>query len=79
MLTQWRRLGFFDKEPIKGLEQLEGVNITAATSGRGQTMFGDADGWVTLCDRSMSLHKYRAFDLKVAHLMAMSVILPKFI
>ena len=73
MLTQWRRLGFFDKEPVKGLEEFESVSVTTATSGRGQTILGDADGWIAICDRTMYVHKFRGFDIKVNHLLALSV------
>ncbi len=73
MLTQWRRLGFFDKEPVKGLEEFENVRVTSVTSGRGQTILGDADGWIALCDRTMCVHKFRGFDSKVNHLLALSV------
>ncbi len=73
MLTQWRRLGFFDKEPVKGLEEFENVRVTSVTSGRGQTILGDADGWIALCDRTMCVTKFRGFDSKVNHLLALSV------
>ena len=73
MLTQWRRLGFFDKEPVKGLEEFKNVCATTATSGRGQTILGDADGWITISDRTTCVQKFRGYDLKVHHLFALSV------
>ena len=58
---------------MKGLEEFESVSVTTATSGRGQTILGDAEGWVAICDRTMCVQKFRGFDVKVNHLLALSV------
>ncbi len=65
MFNQWRRFQFFDKEVVKGEDgrsphpDLQKLQITAAASGKGQTIFGDEDGGITLCDRKFQLCKFQ--------------------
>eukprot|EP00961_Rhodomonas_salina_P255937 3458786-Rhodomonas_salina.2 len=74
MFNQWRRFQFFDKELVKGEDgrsphpDLQKLQITAAASGKGQTIFGDEEGCITLCDRKFQLCKFQAFERKVTHL-----------
>ena len=56
MYNSWRRFQFFDKELVtadgssNGVPhpELQKLKVTAAASGKGQLVFGDSDGCITV-------------------------------
>ena len=76
MYNQWRRFQFFDKELVTAdgsssgapHPELQKLKVTAVSSGKGQIVFGDSDGCVTLCDRKFTLNKFQAYEKCVSKL-----------
>jgi len=77
MYNQWRRFQFFDKELVTAdaggdaaapHPELQKLKVTAVASGKGQIVFGDSDGCVTLCDRKLALNKFQAYERSVTKL-----------
>ncbi|CAB3388099.1 Hypothetical predicted protein [Cloeon dipterum] len=68
-ILQWRRFTFFDLNKSidsgKISEALKGSQITTSSSGHNNLVFGDAEGFVHLANRSFDVSTFRAHDGKV--------------
>ncbi|XP_043279403.1 vacuolar protein sorting-associated protein 11 homolog [Venturia canescens] len=66
---EWRRFNFFDlKKEVDGgsiAEALAGAQVTAATSGNGNLILGDAMGNVHVVKRTYQVSTFRAYEMSL--------------
>eukprot|EP00761_Pharyngomonas_kirbyi_P014252 gb/GECH01014282.1/.p1 GENE.gb/GECH01014282.1/~~gb/GECH01014282.1/.p1 ORF type:complete len:723 (+),score=175.61 gb/GECH01014282.1/:1-2169(+) len=73
-MLQWRKFQFFNKEIVKEpqtkepLSSIETLPITCCSSGRGNLIFGDAEGSIHLFDRNFRQFPFPAYEHRVTHL-----------
>eukprot|EP00918_Siedleckia_nematoides_P018931 GHVU01040411.1.p1 GENE.GHVU01040411.1~~GHVU01040411.1.p1 ORF type:complete len:904 (-),score=100.20 GHVU01040411.1:521-3232(-) len=71
---QWRRFNFFDKEVFSApdggnaLEKIKDVHLSTCSSGRGTIVFGDYEGCLHMLNRSMQIHTFKAYQMRVSHI-----------
>jgi len=77
-VLQWRKFTFFDKilvgDPSNASisnKEIQGLDIKACTSGRGQILLGDSSGYVHIADRNFTLTSFQAYEVSVSHLKQM--------
>eukprot|EP00732_Lithocolla_globosa_P001976 Lithocolla_globosa_v1_NODE_1146_length_2839_cov_36.775503.p1 type:complete len:487 gc:universal NODE_1146_length_2839_cov_36.775503:1283-2743(+) len=78
LTMSWRKFIFFEqsvvKDPSTGSDyhsQIQSLDVTSVTSGRGQLVFGDSSGYIHLADRSFDFSTFQAYEVTVTHLKQM--------
>lgn len=67
----WKRFVFFNAElmqsadPMSPLYAIQALDITCVSGGKGQMIFGDSEGFITICSHDYSLKRFSAHQRRV--------------
>jgi hypothetical protein len=72
-MYQWKKFQFFEKELVKEANSdaphqlIKKLEITCSSSGRGNLIFGDANGFLNMVDRDFKVYSFPAYRGAVSH------------